>query len=346
MSEQNKTQQRPDHDANHDPNRDAGDVIGELIRHAGSRPTAPPAMRAAVEGAAREAWQDSWQIRRRKRGMAAITGIAAALAIAVVSTVLLRNPAPAVPAAVATIDQIAGQAGQLLVNGQAAARGSEVQIGDVIETGAQTRAGLRLIGRAGEAISLRMDSASQIRLVDADQLRLNHGRVYADTGDDNNQRQQLTVITPLGEATDIGTQFAVSYLAGRMIVGVREGLVEIGSEFNVYQTKAQRQSTLLPGGQVSEQELASNDPQWDWLYDVAPQFADSDQKVLAYLRWVARETGRELVFADPSVEQIAAGEELSGAVAKLSPHSGLDLALASVALRYEQRGDTIVVSRR
>lgn len=328
----------------------SADVIGELIRHAGVRPTAPDAMRRQVEAAARQAWLETAERtktrhRRQRRGVVAAFGIAATIAVAIVSTVLLRPAAAPTSRPIAGFDRISGDTSQLRVNDQLATLSTTLAPGDIIETGDGVRVGLRPTGAT--ATSLRLDSNTRLVLDGPQHLSLQYGRVYADTGPKADQKKALTITTLLGQATDIGTQFAVGYQSGRMTVGVREGLVKVATEYSSYETQANRLSIVLPGGQVTKSDLAASDPAWSWVYEVAPKFDADQPKVIDYLRWVERETGRHLQFADGALElAVDTDFGLSGRVDKLPPNHkrGWAMALQDASLKHELRGDTIIVS--
>jgi hypothetical protein len=79
---------------------------------------------------------------------------------------------------------------------------------------------------------------------------------------------------------------------------------------------------------------------------VAPAF-DADGRTLeAYLTWVSRETGLEIVYGDPSLESFAAETALAARVdAPLTPEETLGVYLPPGGLDYRVEGDLLVISR-
>jgi hypothetical protein len=64
---------------------------------------------------------------------------------------------------------------------------------------------------------------------------------------------------------------------------------------------------------------------------------------MGFLRWVSRETGRPLNFADAKARQIADRTVLHGSVLHQAPIDAMSNVLATTSLTYEIRGNAIWV---
>ena len=64
-----------------------------------------------------------------------------------------------------------------------------------------------------------------------------------------------------------------------------------------------------------------------------PPFSIEGRSVDEFLGWAARETGRQVVYASPDIEQQARRVTLSGTVEGLAPDQALAAVLATTSLR-------------
>ncbi len=70
------------------------------------------------------------------------------------------------------------------------------------------------------------------------------------------------------------------------------------------------------------------------------------QPLLQFLTWVARETGRQLMFDEPATEAQARSVILHGKAANLPPLEALDLLLSTTDLEYVLPSDQVIFIRR
>jgi hypothetical protein len=89
-------------------------------------------------------------------------------------------------------------------------------------------------------------------------------------------------------------------------------------------------------GAVERGAVAPSDALWQWASDVAPPFVIENQPLSAFLTWVARETGRTLVYESPRAEASAAEVTLHGSIEGLAPDVALVAVLASTPLRRDE----------
>jgi hypothetical protein len=91
--------------------------------------------------------------------------------------------------------------------------------------------------------------------------------------------------------------------------------------------------------------IAPHDPYWDWTASLAPVFDIENKSLLDFLRWAARETGRELVFEDNELRMSAMRTDLHGSVEDFEPLEAVESVLATTNFRYRLEADRIVIAR-
>jgi ferric-dicitrate binding protein FerR (iron transport regulator) len=304
--------------AGNDPPRD--DSIAKLMRMAGPRPAVPPDAYTRVHAAVKREWRSAVAARRTRRW-----GIPAALAASViVALVLGGRMLPMDRAPVATVAMTAGAGMQVHMRA-----GDIVYAGDSITTG---KNGLSLSFDNG--LSLRLAANTSATLEAIDEVIVTAGTIYADTGSRARADRMITIRTDVGSATDHGTQFAVAYDSGAMSVAVREGSVEVDAPRGSFTAEAGEKLTLDNGGKARYTKLASHDSSWQWATALAPAFDIERRPVMDFLRWVARETGKELVFETDSARLAAMSTRLSGSVAGLTPVEAIEAVQPTIS-RFE-----------
>lgn len=309
--------------AGNDSPRD--DSIAKLMRLAGPRPAAPADVRERVHAAVKREWRHTVAARRTRRW-----AVPATIAAGVVLAVVLGGRVPLIDhEPVATVAVVAGAG----VQPEGLVSGDPVYPGDSITTADE---GLSLA--FGNGLSLRLAAHTSATVEAMDEVTVKTGTVYADTGPPDRVDRTITVHTDVGSATDHGTQFAVSYFNGAMSVAVREGSVRIDSGHEPYTAEGGEKVTLREGQDARYTKLSPHDSSWRWAAALAPTFNIDQRPVIDFLRWVARETGRELVFATDSVRLAATATRLNGSVAGLTPYQAIEAVQPTVP-RFEFRVD-------
>ena len=328
------------------------ETMARLLRLAGPRAPIPGDIEARVYERVHREWQAAaqppdgarvythvrraWEkdtTRRRYRRWALPVALAASVVLAV--TLVLQPPPPASgPVAIGVIARVVGD-GSLPTAGQA------VHAGDVLATGAGQ--GLSLL--VNDVESLRLDENTTLAVVARNEFRLESGRIYADTGDFMYRDRSLAVHTSLGTVTDVGTQFSVQVAEERLDVAVREGRVDVSHGTNEFVAVAGERLRLHEHDGAEMDAIAPNDPYWDWTASLAPVFDIENKSLLDFLRWAARETGRELVFADNELRMSAMRTDLHGSVQDFEPLEAVESVLATTNFRYRLEPDRIVIER-
>jgi ferric-dicitrate binding protein FerR (iron transport regulator) len=291
-----------------DPPRE--DSIAQLMRMAGPRPAVPPDAYTRVHASVKREWRSAAAARRTRRW-----AIPAALAASVIIALVLGGRMlPMDRAPVATVAATAGAGMQVHMG-----PGDIVYAGDSITTG---ESGLSLSFDNG--LSLRLAANTSVTVEAIDEVTVTAGMIYADTGSRGRAERMITIRTNVGSATDYGTQFAVAFDSGTMSVAVREGSVEVDAPRGSFTAEAGEKLTLNNGGEAQYTKLASHDSYWQWATALAPVFDIDRRPVMDFLQWVARETGKELVFATDSARLAATSTRLSGSLAGLTPVEAIE----------------------
>ena len=330
-------------------------TMERLLRLAGPQARIPADIEARVYERVHREWQTAsqppdgarvyrhvrreWQkdtTRRRYRRWALPVALAASVVLAV--TLLLQQP-PSAPArlAIGTVARVVDAA----ASGALPAAGQPVYAGDVLATGA----GQKLSVVINNTVSLRLDQDTTLAAVAGDEFRLDSGRVYADTGDFMYRDHSLVVHTPMGTVTDVGTQFSVQLAAENLDVAVREGRVDVSRGADEFVAVAGERLRLRENDTAEMDAVAPHDPFWDWTASLAPVFDIENKSLLDFLRWAARETGRELVFEDNELRMSAMRTDLHGSVEDFEPLEAVESVLATTNFRYRLEADRIVIER-
>jgi len=275
---------------------------------------------------------------RRTRRQFIAVGIAASAVLAVgVAFFGVRYMAPT-PVQVAQITRIDGH---LLVRpqGQTArelAVAQNVSTGETIQTDDRSRAALQF----GAAVSLRLDQGTIVKVASADELVLTAGALYIDSQAQN--PQELTVRTDAGSVRHVGTQYEVRTHADDMVVSVREGRVMIANAAGTSSGVAGEEIRVTPRGEIVRGTVAAHDPRWQWAASTAPQFDINDHTLAVFLEWVARETGRKVVYASSAAQSAANGLKLRGSIVGLDPDTALNAVLSTTQLHRYQTKDELI----
>jgi len=209
------------------------------------------------------------------------------------------------------------------------AAGQTVRSGAVIRTGRGGRAALMLTGGA----ALRLDSGTELAFNDASDAALSRGAVYVDSGSGTGAPALDFVLeTPAGDVRHLGTQYEARLENGELRVGIREGRVQVSGRRGDVLGSAGELLTISDGN-VTRSQLAPTASAWNWVGDVTPPFSIEGRSVDEFLGWAARETGRQVVYASPDIEQQARRVTLSGTVEGLAPDQALAAVLATTSLR-------------
>lgn len=315
------------------------DDVERLIRHAGVRETvdvermenARERVASHWEGVVEEQRQSTASPRLR------LVAIAASLvAVVGLASVVLQLNTPTPVTALALVERTLGEVD---IAGNPASGGFEIGEDTLIETGENGRIAMRMAG--GQ--SLRLDHSSTLVVHTPNRVSLQSGGVYIDTAEAEGSLPVL-VSTPFGTAQDIGTQFQVRFVDSMLIVGVRDGLVEVDAQGqDRLSVNKGRYVELGQAGQKTEREISSDDPSWDWVETVAPEFEIEGASLKSYLDWYTNERGMTLNWEDGSSESKAANAKLTGSIAGATLDEGLEIVRRIAPFQYRVDGEALWV---
>src|SRR5690606_26918450 len=214
--------------------------------------------------------------------------------------------------------------------------GQLIRVGDIMQTDAQSRAAVSF--PAG--LSLRLDRDTRINVDANDRITLASGAVYIDAPPGLGSANDLTVDTAAGSVQHVGTQYEVRTQADAMVVSVREGRVRVTNSTTSNTGDAGQVLRLTSNGQLTRSSLAASDPHWQWAMQSAPDFDIDDQSLATFLQWIARETGRQVVYSTPQAEAAAEAVKLRGSISGLDADIALTTVLATTQLRRYQTDTT------
>ncbi len=286
------------------------DEVGQVIKLVGARESVPDERFVRSRQKVHQHWQQvvaEQRVERRPRRFGVIA-IAASFAVVAVTAFVLWNLSYVPPVnSLASIERVLGE---VRIAGDVASKGTVIAADTLIATDHDSRIALRMSG--GQA--LRIDTDSHVIVHSPSHISLEAGALYIDTAA-TPEESPILVSTPLGTAQDIGTQFQVRVTGMMLVVGVRQGMVEV--------SQPGQQSLSIDKGQYVELDvtgesgkhpLQPDDPDWDWIETVAPEFDIQDATLEQYLEWYAGENGLKLVWADEASEAKAKAALLTGSI--------------------------------
>lgn len=301
--------------------KDDLDEIGKLVRIAGERELASNDRVANAHARVSAHWQTVLDGNSKARQQARFRNLVmAASVVAALGTgfFLFNQPNEVTNSRLVAIERVSGE---VFVNGKLASKNELVAQDAVIET---SQGGL-IAFRLPNGHSARLAENSRAIIESNTQINLSAGAVYMDSGP-LATGAQVSIATPYGVATDIGTQFQVRVDDGQLSVAVREGMVELArADEDSLEIDSGQLLEVSANGNTSGRQLASNDQIWHWINRVTPPFEIEGVSLEDYLIWYTREVGLRLQWASTPSQNIAKTTRLSGSITNLSLDDGLDL---------------------
>lgn len=344
--------------------------VQRLLQEAGPRPEVPGEDLAAIKAAFRKEWAEV--VRQPVREPNRPWHRTAGPLLAVAATVLLAigvgwwwwQLGPTDLGPVAQVEALQGEVLMRQVDGEdgGGTEGWRVLAADgEIASGAELRTPTGETGNPGRTAlrlasgpSLRLDAGSHVRLVSATAVELERGAVYVDTGEHagepTGEGDAIEIRTPLGVATDVGTQFEVRLIeetpgGDALRVRVREGLVLLTQDGLSESAGVGEELTLHADGSVERASVALYGDPWSWAVQTTPAFDIEGRTLREFLDWVARETGQPIRYADPELAQAADTIVLHGSMGGVTPDLAPSVVLPGAGLEHEVVDGTLVVSR-
>ncbi len=190
---------------------------------------------------------------------------------------------------------------------------------------------------------LRIAPGTRIRIIDADRIRLDAGRVYAEFAAQRPRAKRFIVETFSGDVEHRGTQFEVSI--GRDVhVRVREGEITFLRRNQFEIVSAGTELVVSIEGRVERRPIARDAVEWDWAQAAAPQFEIENRSLYDFLDWVSHETGKQIRFV-ANAERIARSTQLHGSVRGLLPMAALDRVISTTTLKCSVLPQIMLISQ-
>jgi hypothetical protein len=326
---------------------DRDDALAELIRAAGRRPAPTAVEYERVRLASHLAWQMKVSSRKRRRVL--WFALAASLVLVVAASLLLPGQVTVTaPSGVAQISVLRGRVEQ---RSEDDAGWSPLSVGATVAAGVRLRTGQD----GGVALALRNDVVVRVAagttwsVDDVSRLTLELGALYVDTGQRVPGAGGVEIATSRGAVRDIGTQFEVRADDARVRLRVREGRVVLRPIAGqaLYEAPAGEELLVAADGGLERRALAPDSAEWQWIEALAVPIDLEGTSAFDALRWIARETGKTLVFEDANAELLARNAILHGSSTGLAPLQMLEVVIAtSIGLAYQFGDGTLVIRRR
>ena len=304
--------------------------IEQLLKEAGPRLEPPLDLMNEVRGAVYKGWQAD--TRRDHTSMKSGLAIAATGLLAVAAG--LWQCGLQEETVLARMDRSTGVV-ELSLDNQAwvpvvlqAVKETEFTQNMYLRTRQLSRLSITLV--SGVNIRLDIDTTIQIQSLQA--IVLLAGAIYVDSGRHGSADSRIQIITRLGNATDLGTQFEVRLDQDAVQVRVREGIVNFSAPDTVYRTESGTSVELDNAGVATRGGTPAYDRSWAWVQSVAPQFTIDNHSLMDFLKWAARETGAELEFENAFAEATARRTILHGEMSGFTVEESLLAILATIDL--------------
>jgi ferric-dicitrate binding protein FerR (iron transport regulator) len=336
------TEKAPDHsDDGVDPE------IDRMLKNTLPADYLSPEALERVRSVAEKEWQVQMARRQRSnRRRWALASMAAALVLVAVTGIWFVRPttAPTLFGSVYRADGGIDKRGTLL-------RHLTLRAGDIVRAGDELMVGSGpvLIAIAGGG-TLRIAARSAVDIMSSGEIRLEHGTIYVDMPPLPAVSASLAVSTKVGVIEHVGTEFEVMSDASSVRIRVREGRIRLRGapdalgQVSVVLADAGTEVVATAGGPILQRPVATYGADWLWLAELAPSFEIEGQRLMTFLQWVSRESGRRLEFGDAQARETAKRTILHGMIRERSPLDALSNVLETTSLRYELRGDTILVN--
>ena len=128
-----------------------------------------------------------------------------------------------------------------------------------------------------------------------------------------------------------------------LVLSVREGQVKVtGDDFELT-VDAGEQLDIDIAGLTARRSIESYADAWKWAEDLAPRAAMDGRTAREILAWIARETGRRIVYDSAATETATRAAVVRG-LNDRSPDDSLAVLPLLTDLDFEIREGTIVVS--
>lgn len=291
--------------------------LARLLKLSGERENPSPEATARAHAAAHDAWQGSLREARVARQRNVITRLAAVFSIALIGALAWKvfNTPPDSPLVVAHITGVS--APTTLTNASGERLDATAGIPIRMKSRLQTETG-RASLKIGDALSLRLDTNSELLFEDDSSIRLLAGAIYIDSGG-LNAATNLRVLTPAGEVQHEGTQYQIRLNGEITQIKVREGRVRLLAARNGGAISIVAGEQIQIDDEISKSSVPSFGRDWDWASTMAAPIDIDNRPLIEFLTWIAREHGWQLRYAGADEERAVQSIRLHGSAKGATP---------------------------
>ena len=298
-----------------------------------------PAALTRIRHATEVEWRRNLAPRRPR--MLAIAASVVLLAGTAVAAFLHFNPPPSTGALMAHLTRADSPGVVAVLRWQPDAPwapGAEMRAGQTFEA-----RGVALVSLQGGG-NLRLRPGAVFRIEGANTVWLERGEIYVDIPPGSHPAAAFVARTADGEFRHVGTQFALAVVDGATRLRVREGAVQWRTNDGESTVAAGTEMIFDNDRKAAPRPIDSADAEWAWTETVAPDIDIENRPLSEFLTWVARETGRKLVFADDEARRQIGAIRMHGNIRGLSTLQALSAVMAATTLRFDLAGGAIRVS--
>jgi ferric-dicitrate binding protein FerR (iron transport regulator) len=319
--------------------------LDKVLEHAERRQPAPEIIRARAFSRLHDHWRKTTR-RQRVLRVAGPWAMAAGVLLSIAFVLNLGDIGPQVaPISVASVNRVTGETAiQLTTSAGQTAIQPNIELSTLAElvTGDDSRIALTW----NEGGTLRLDTNTSVALVSPTEIRLNRGAIYYDSYDyesqSNARADAITITTPFGEISHVGTQFSVRMQENSLLLRVREGTAKVTGDFETSLISEEREGLFDSQGKTLEQHVNPYGESWRWAEEIAPLYSASGKSPKEVLAWIGRETGRKLVYASPESLALAQSQKISG-LENVSPEQALTAIPYATQLAYTESAGSIEI---
>lgn len=330
------------HDSNKLSSPSEDENVARLLKLVGRRPPmAESTKNAWTQAFASELAQTIARRRQRRVIWGAALTVAASVSTLFIHWEQINNHFSSTPPAMAYISKSIGEVriSDTLGRQIAPRRETPIAPNTRLRTDHNSYLALQIKG-----LSLRLNENTEVQLLSSG-VRLLQGHVYVDSAVNTSSADApFSISTPLGQVSDIGTQFTVRYDAQGLWAAVREGSILVRVSETDYRADARsdaaQQVAVARDLNIHISTTQKRGDVWDWSAGLAGAFELEGKSAYAFLQWVSRETGLDLAFDSQKAEDNARNTLLHGDISSFDPEQAVSVVLATtrlVATRIDNR---------
>lgn len=308
-------------------------TVAAILNQVPPRPLAPEHHKQAVFDAVYDVWDRKTKRRTYLRNMTWFSGLAAALLL----TVFYMGKSPVIETEpVAWVDD-----GRIAITGTSTLVTKDLG-GQLFSTNQMTAVDQGALLRLTDGSLLKIGENSEFTFHGRHTIELHQGLLYFDSNGAPNAK--ILVSTSFGGFSNLGTQFAVETKPDAVIVSVRSGRVQVQNVPAAEQIVAGQRLTIdQTDGVTGLMDFPVYGEYWAWTEDLVTVFDMEGKPIIAFLRWISRETGRAIQFEDSLAKAEAMQETLGPGLVTEATLEQLEWTLRATTLESRIIDGTILV---